>query len=146
MRRTSTRATTDSYLQLIKAFPLRRLKTPQEHRAAMKIYLDLAGGAAASDAGTGPYLEVLVDLIADFERRAGWAINARGVTAAELVRHLLAERGQSVNALAKQIGFPQSNLSEMLAGKRAWSKTAILALTDVFPIDPRRFLKDARVA
>ena len=35
----------------------------------------------------------------------------------------------SVSALARAIGVPQSNLSEMLAGKRDWSKTAIRGLS-----------------
>jgi antitoxin component HigA of HigAB toxin-antitoxin module len=50
------------------------------------------------------------------------------------------ERGLSVSALARLIGVPQSNLSEMLSGKRDWSKTAIRALAAHLHIAAGRFL------
>ena len=57
-------------------------------------------------------------------------MDTSGVSAAELVRHRIEQRGMSVSAaLARAIGVPQSNLSEMLAGKRDWSKTAIRGLS-----------------
>ena len=45
----------------------------------------------------------------------------------------------SVSALARLIGVPQSNLSEMLGGKRAWSKTAIRGLSEHLNIRPDHF-------
>ena len=46
----------------------------------------------------------------------------------------------SVSALAREIGVPQSNLSEMLAGKRGWSKTAIRGLVKGLNIRAERLL------
>ncbi len=67
-------------------------------------------------------------------------IDTSHVTAADLVRHKIEERGMSVSALAKQVGIAQSNLSEMLSGTRGWSKSAIRALSKYLNIRAERFL------
>lgn len=85
-------------------------------------------------------VHVLIDLVADFEKRTNQALYSSKVSAADLVRHRLDERGMSVGALARLIGVPQSNLSEMLAGKRDWSKAAIRGLAAQFNIRTDRFL------
>ena len=90
--------------------------------------------------GTAEYLDVLVDLIADYEKRAGHVIDTSKVTAADLVRHRIEERGMSISALARLVGVPQSNLSEMLSGKRGWSKNAIRGLSSQLNIRADRFL------
>jgi hypothetical protein len=46
----------------------------------------------------------------------------------------------SVSSLAGRIGIPQPNLSEMLNGKRDWSKTAIRGLSGHLNIRVERFL------
>jgi len=127
----------DSYMELICEFPLRRLKSAAEHRRATKLVLRLS--SAGSDRGVAEYVDVLVDLIADYERRSGQIVDTSKVSAADLVRHRIEERGLSVNALARLIGVPQSNLSEMLGGKRGWSKAAIRALSAYLNIRADRF-------
>jgi HTH-type transcriptional regulator / antitoxin HigA len=140
--------TSETYLQLVREFPLRRLKTVVDHRQALSVYRKLALRPARRkpDVGSAEYLDVLVDLIVDYERRSGRTIDTRHLTPAQIVRHFLAERGMSVTALAKAIGVGQSNLSEMLSGRRSWSKTAIAGLVEIFNIDPRRFLRPAKAA
>jgi len=83
---------------------------------------------------------VLIDLVADYDKRTGQAIETPDVSAADLVRHRIAERGLSVSALARLIGVPQSNLSEMLNRKRDWSKAAIRGLATHLNIRVDRFL------
>jgi antitoxin component HigA of HigAB toxin-antitoxin module len=124
--------------ELAAEFPLRRIGSVADHVKAKALALRLSSRKA--DRGTAEYLDVLIDLIADFERRAGQAIDSSNVTAAELVRHRIEQRGMSVSALARAIGAPQSNLSEMLAGKRDWSKTAIRGLSRHLNIRADRFL------
>lgn len=127
----------DSYLRLVQAFPLRRIGSAAAHARAKAIYLRLHHGTL--DRGQRDYLDVLADLIADYEQRTtdnAW----KSVTAAELVRHRLEERGMSVNALAKIVGMSQSNLSDMLSGSRDWSKNAIRALSAYLGIRAERFL------
>jgi plasmid maintenance system antidote protein VapI len=54
---------------------------------------------------------------------------------------LLAERGMSVNAFAQKVGIAQSALSDMLNGKRDWSKSAIVAVADHFGLNRGLFLQ-----
>ena len=128
----------DSYLQLVQAFPLRRISTAAGHSQAKAVYLRLSRGKL--DRGGQAYLDVMADLIADYERRSGDANELGTVTAAELVRHRLEERGMSVSALARAAGISQSNLSEMLNGTRQWSKSAIRSLSIFLGIRADRFL------
>lgn len=128
----------DSYMDNIHAFPLKRIRTAADHAAAKKVYLRLSSGKA--DQGTRQYLDVLVDLIVDFENRAEQPAVSADVTAAELVQHRLKERGMSVSELSRQSGIPQSNLSQMLHGRRDWSKAAIRSISQLFSIRAERFL------
>lgn len=128
----------DSYFVLVRAFPLRRFRSASDHAKAKEIYLDLSRGTP--DRGTRDYLEVLVDLIAEYERRSGHAIDTSGITASELIRHRLEQRGMSISQLSRETGIPQPNLSEMLNGSRDWSKSAIRALSKLFNIRADRFL------
>ena len=135
---TTNMTVADTYLELINEFPLRRIKTAADHLRATKLVLRLS--VVESDRGTAEYLDVLVDLIADYEKRAGQAVDTAKVSAADLVRHRIEERGMSVSSLARLIGVPQSNLSEMLSGKREWSKNAIRSLSSQLNIRADRFL------
>jgi antitoxin component HigA of HigAB toxin-antitoxin module len=126
------------YMELIGEFPLRRITTAAVHARAKGLVLRLSSGKL--DRGAADYLDVLVDLIADFEKRSGQTIDTGRTSAADIVRHRIEERGLSISALARLIGLPQSNLSEMLSGKRDWSKTAICGLSSHLNIRADRFL------
>lgn len=127
----------DSYMRLIREFPLRRITTASDHQKAKRIVMRLSNQHA--DLGALEYLDVLVDLIADYERRLEQTIDTAGMSPAELIRHRMAERGISISALARQIDIPQSNLSEMLSGKRDWSKAAIQKISEHMNIRLDRF-------
>lgn len=136
---TTTRTTAaDSYMKLITELPLRRIKTAVEHAKAKKLILRLS--IQDTDRGTAEYVDVLVDLIADYEKRTAQIVDASKLSAADLVRHRIEEQKLSISALARMIGVPQSNLSDMLNGKRDWSKTAIRGLSSYLNIGPDRFL------
>lgn len=128
----------DRYMQLIRAFPLRPIRSRQTHQEAKRLLRALAGekGAAATD-----YRKVLVSLIAAYERDAGFRMNDKQMSAADVVRHLLDDREMSVNAFAKELGVAQSALSDMLNGKRDWSKSAIVAISSFFGLHPGIFLR-----
>ena len=134
----SRHAAADSYMDLIAEFPLRRIKTAAEHKKARQIILRLSRQKA--DRGASDYLDVLVDLVADFERRSEFGFDSSRLSASDLVRHRIEERGISISSLASHIGVPQPNLSEMLSGKRDWSKTAIRGLSAHLNIRAERFL------
>ncbi len=125
-------------MELIRQFPLRRLRTTAEHTAATRLILRLSDHTG--DKRISDYLDVLVDLVADYERTSAQLVHGVKLSAADLVRHRLQERGISVNALARLIGAPQSNLSEMLNGRRGWSKSVIRSLCEHPNIRAERFL------
>lgn len=127
-----------SYLALVRAFPLRRLKSAAEHAEAKSIYLRVS--RSTMDLGARDYVEVLIDQIADYEKRMNHTIDTSAVSAAELIRHRMEERGMSISTLARQTGIAQPNLSEMLSGNRDWSKAAIKALSALLNIRAERFL------
>ncbi len=129
--------TEDSYLRLVEAFALRRIVSADQHAAAKRRCVELAGERL--DRGSSTYLDVLIDLIADYERRAGWDAGP-SVAVAELVRHRIEERGMSVGEMARRIGVGQPNLSAMLNGRRGWSKRAIAGLRRELHIAAERFL------
>jgi antitoxin component HigA of HigAB toxin-antitoxin module len=138
MRVTKGAADSDSYMDLIRELPLSRIKSVRQHTKAMKMALRLSGNRL--DRGSAQYLDVLVDLIADYEKRAGWTLDTSKVSAADLVRHRIDERGMSISELARNVGVSQSNLSDMLNGKRDWSKAAIRGLSSYLGIKAERFL------
>ncbi len=138
MRAATTKPVTDSYMALISQFPLRRLRTSAEHSKAKMLVLRLSHPKPPR--GTADYLDVLIDLISDFEKRSGQAVGTSDLSASDLVRHRIEQRGMSISALAREIEVPQSNLSEMLNGKRDWSKTAIRGLVRTLNIRADRLL------
>ena len=138
MRSATHDAVADTCTQLINDFPQRRLKTSADHSKAKKLILRLS--AQQANRGAADYLDVLVDLISDYEKRAKLIDDTAKITAAELVRHRIEERDISVSSVARLIGVPQSNLSEMLSGKRDWSKAASRGLSAHLNIRAECFL------
>jgi len=128
----------DSYFELVREFPLRRIKTAGAYHKAMALVLRLSH--EKTDQGIREYLDVLVDLVADYETKR-CSLEGMHITAADLVRHRIEEMGSSISDVARKISVPQSNLSEMLNGKRGWSKAAIRELSKLFHIRAERFLE-----
>jgi antitoxin component HigA of HigAB toxin-antitoxin module len=123
---------------LVLAFPLRPIRTRRAHEQAKAVLRNLAGkrGPAVRD-----YKTVLVGLIANYERSAHLRLDTTKITAAQVVRHLLEQHGTSVARLAKTLDISQSSLNDMLNGRRDWSKTAIVRLSNHFALQPSLFLR-----
>jgi antitoxin component HigA of HigAB toxin-antitoxin module len=129
----------DPYLELIlNVHPLRPIRSAQEHQKAKKALRQLAGDRREVAA---EFKKVLVSIIENYERQAGLQLSTAGVSAASIVRHLLAERQLSVNAFARARGISQSALSDMLNGKRDWSKSVIINVANYFGLNPGLFLR-----
>jgi len=128
----------DAYMELVQAFPLRPIRSRSRHQQALTILRGLNGkrGTAVRD-----YKTVLLALIAEYERSSNLLFDTSKVTAADIVLHLLDERNMSVNALAATLEISQSSLSEMLNGRRDWSKSAIISLSEYFGLQPGLFLR-----
>jgi antitoxin component HigA of HigAB toxin-antitoxin module len=129
----------DPYLDLIRTVhPLRPIRTLQEHERAKTALRRLAGDRRPEAID---FRKVLASIMATYEREAGHAIDTSHVSAASVVRHLLAERGQSLSGFAREIGLSQGTLSDMLNGKRQWSRSTVVKLCEHFGLSPALFLK-----
>jgi antitoxin component HigA of HigAB toxin-antitoxin module len=94
-----------------------------------------------TDSVANDYKTVLLALIVKYEQDAGYRIDTSHITPADTIRFILEQREMSVNALAKAIKVSQSSLNDMLNGKRDWSKSAIIKLSDYFKLNPAMFLR-----
>jgi antitoxin component HigA of HigAB toxin-antitoxin module len=140
MRTTKSSDIQDSYLDLVRRLPLRRLKNQQQHAQAVKVLGQVSLlHQGSGDSGVVDYLDVLADLIDQYERAAQLKINTSQTSPAGVVRHLMNANGTTVSGLAREIGIGQSNLSEMLSGRRDFSKRAIAGIRDRFGISPAIF-------
>lgn len=129
----------DPYLELVmNVHPLRPIANAEEHQKAKKALRSLARDKRKVAA---QFKKVLISIIESYERDAGLQIGASSVSPADIVRHLLAERNMSVNAFARDRGISQSALSDMLNGKREWSKSVIIAIADFFGLNRGLFLQ-----
>jgi HTH-type transcriptional regulator/antitoxin HigA len=128
----------DAFLALVREFPLRPIRGDETHQKAKATLRGLIGkkGRAVAD-----YKAVLVTLVAQYEREAGHRVATGDVSAADVVRHLLGERNMPVTALATELEISKSTLSEMLGGKRAWSKAVIVKVSNYFALQPGLFLR-----
>jgi antitoxin component HigA of HigAB toxin-antitoxin module len=140
MLKTKASAAKDTYLELVRRFPLRRLRSRADHAEAVRVLTRSSlKHQGTRDRGVLDYMDILAGLIDEYEQAARLKVDASNSTPAELIRHLMGATGLTVNSLAKQIGIGQSNLSEMLSGRRDFSKTAISKLCARFGLNPGVF-------
>jgi antitoxin component HigA of HigAB toxin-antitoxin module len=128
-----------AYIELVKAFPLRPIRTSAVKNEARRVYREVAQRRRSAE--VRDYLSVLGSLIHQFETPVREKLRETRVSAADWVEFLLDQKGMTVNALAQKTGIAQSALSQMLRGKRGWSKSAIIKLSKYFKIDPGIFLR-----
>jgi HTH-type transcriptional regulator/antitoxin HigA len=126
------------YLNLIRQFPLRPIRSQRELRAAMKI----AGHLATYDEGTLPrgeqdYLDALTVLIEDHQRRH--PVEMPEVTPLAMLRHLMEEHDMNITDLGRVVGS-QSNASLILSGKRAISRRVMYLLAEHFGVEAGVFV------
>ncbi|HZZ42952.1 MAG TPA: helix-turn-helix domain-containing protein [Tepidisphaeraceae bacterium] len=130
----------DTFLALVRQFPLRPIRTEREADAASETLIKLLKSKAdkARDPGERDYIESLSVLIRDYENKT--TIDALPTPdPLDILRHLMTEQGMTVGDLGKAIGS-QPNASLILSGKRSMSKTNIIALARHFRLSPSVFL------
>ncbi len=122
----------DTYLHLIQELPLVSI-TSDEHLDAAQAMLDRLTDKKNLDGGEQAYLDALSDLIAVYEDRYHPIPVA---TDADLLRHLMEAKGVTQTQLHKDTGLAKSGISEVLAGKKPFSKTMIATLAKYFHVPP----------
>ena len=121
----------ESYLELIAAFPLASIRS-DEHMAAAQHVLDRLLAKGRLDAGELLYVDALSDLVATYED-ANHPIEP--ASDADLLRHFMEAKGISQSELHRQTSLPKSTISEVLAGKRPFSRKMIRTLAEYFRVD-----------
>ena len=121
----------DSYLELVQLFPLVSIGS-DEHLEASSSVVDQLLAKGSLDHGEEMYLDALSDLIGTYEDRH-YAIEPG--SDADMLRHLLEAKGVTQAEVCLATGLPKSSLSEVLSGKKPFSRQMIRSLADYFQID-----------
>jgi HTH-type transcriptional regulator/antitoxin HigA len=130
----------EDYIDLVRAMPIRPLKTRTEYVAAQRV-LDRLIGREGLTPGETDYVAGLARFVEDYERQHRMGL-LRRLSAIELLQHLMEENGMNTSDLGDVLGS-RGLASEVLTGKRGLSKMLIAKLAERFNIDPGLFL-DAR--
>ena len=129
----------DSYLDLIRKFPLRPIRSERELDRAIGV-VDALLDRQKLDQGESDYLEVLGDLISRYEVAQQPSDDPSD---AELLAHLLEARGLTQAQAARQTRIADSTMSEVLSGKRKLTREQIEKLAEFFNVAPTVFYKSA---
>lgn len=136
---TSTRAVygkrEDRYLELVRRFPLRPLRTDADLDAAVAVVDSLIDQDELSPPEQD-YLDVLSDLVETYEDET---IPIKPVGDADMLRLLIEAKGVTQAQAAKEAGIAESTVSEVLAGKRKLNRTQIGKLGRYFRVGPGAF-------
>jgi HTH-type transcriptional regulator/antitoxin HigA len=121
----------DSYLELVQVFPLTSIRSDEHLEAAQAVIDDLLAKGKLDD-GEQLYLDGLSDLVADYEDEHH-AIEP--ASDADMLRHLMEARGVTQAQLHRETGIAKSTISEMLAGRKIFTRQIIRKLADYFHVD-----------
>jgi HTH-type transcriptional regulator/antitoxin HigA len=134
----STHRNADRYLELVRQFPLRPIRTKREYAAATKAMEKLAvRGEEDLNADERDYLEVLTDLVETYDDEH-FPEPGEGTPLARL-KTLLEESAMTTADLGRLLG--NSGLaSQIMLGRRQLSKTHIHILSRHFTLDADYFL------
>ena len=127
--------TEDRYLDLVRRFPLRPLRTDDDLNAAVAMVDTLLDEASLSPPEQD-YLDVLSDLIEAYEADA---VPMRPVGDAAMLRFLIDQKGDTQSATAAGAGIAESTVSAVLAGKRALTRGQIAKLATYFHVEAGAF-------
>ena len=121
----------DSYLELVLAFPLASIKT-ESHLVEAQRVMDRVLARGELDKGEEMYLDALSDLVAGYEDEH---YPIKPASDAAMLRHLMEAAEVTQAQLSRDISIPKSTISEVLAGKKPFSRQMIRKLADYFTVD-----------
>jgi HTH-type transcriptional regulator/antitoxin HigA len=130
MRRLSRKVRHD-YMELVERFPLKSVRNERQLKAAQRV-MDEILKMPRMTKGVLEYLDALSDLVMAYEN-AQHAIPA--ASDAEMLRHLMDAKQVSQTQLHKATGIAMSSISEVLSGRRRFSKDMIAKLAEYFRVN-----------
>jgi HTH-type transcriptional regulator / antitoxin HigA len=126
----------DRYLELIRLFPLRPLRTQADLDGAIGVIDSLIDQESLS-LPEQDYLDVLSDLVEAYESEA---VPMSVVGDAEMLRFLIEQKGITQAEVASGARIAESTVSEVLSGKRKFNRLQIGKLARYFHVEPGAFL------
>jgi HTH-type transcriptional regulator / antitoxin HigA len=117
-------------MELVLDFPLASIKSDEHLAEAQRVMDGLLHDKL--DEGEETYLDALSDLVGSYEDEHH-AIEP--ASDADMLRHLMEAQGVSQMQLSHDTGLPKSSISEVLAGKKSFSRQMIRKLAEYFHID-----------
>jgi HTH-type transcriptional regulator/antitoxin HigA len=126
----------DDYLELVRRFPLRPIRTRDECDVAMKVLDELLVRSGLSP-GESDYVQVLAQTIHAYDQRHS-SLQREKMTPIEALRFLMEENRMNTVALGKLVGG-SGQASMILTGKRELSKANIRTLAERFKVSPAMF-------
>ena len=121
----------DSYLGLVSAFPLATVQSDAHLAEAQKV-MDRLLAKGKLDHGEAMYLDALSELVAAYED-VHYPIEP--ASDADMLRHLMEAKGVTQAQLSRDAKLPKSSISELLSGKKPFSRQMIRKLADYFGVD-----------
>jgi HTH-type transcriptional regulator / antitoxin HigA len=121
----------DSYLGLVSVFPLATIQSEAHLAEAQKVMDRLLAKGKLGD-GEEMYLDALSELVAAYEE-IHHAIEPG--SDADMLRHLMEAKGITQAQLSRDAKLPKSTISEVLSGKKPFSRQMIRKLADSFGVD-----------
>jgi HTH-type transcriptional regulator/antitoxin HigA len=126
----------DRYLELIRRFPLRPIRSEEELDRAIAVIDSLIDRDDLSP-DEQDYLDILGDITEKYETEHH---PLPPVSDAEMLRHLIEARKTTQARVAAEAGIAESTISAVLAGKRGLSRKHIEALARHFKVNPAVFI------
>ena len=121
----------DDYLDLVLKFPLASIKSEEQFQDAQAVIDDLLAKGKLG-AGEEMYLDALSDLVAAYED-VHYPIEP--ASDADMLRHLMEAKGVTQAELYRDTGLAKSSISEVLAGRKPFSRQMIRRLAGYFQVD-----------
>jgi len=121
----------DSYLELVLDFPLASIKSDDHLEEAQRVMDGLLARGVLNQ-GEETYLDALSDLVGAYEDEHH-AIEP--ASDAEMLQHLLTAKGVTQSQLSRDAAVPKSTISEVLKGKKRFSRQMIHKLANYFQVD-----------
>ena len=121
----------NSYLELVCDFPLASIQSDEHLEEAQKV-MDRLLAKATLDDGEEMYLDALSDLVAAYEDEH---VAIGPASDADMLRHLMEAKGVIQAELSRDTSVSKSTVSEVLAGKKPFSRHMIRKFADYFGVD-----------
>jgi len=120
----------DSYFELVRVFPLTLIKSENHLKQAERV-IDALLMKGSLDGGETDYLEVLSELVANYEEDH---YPFEPSSDADVLQHLMEAKDVSQTEVHNATGISKSTISEILSGHRSFSKKHIPKLAEYFHV------------